>query len=49
MHPSELSREVTNRLMSRRGRVHIYDRIDPKRTALVVIDMQNAFCKPGKS
>ncbi len=47
MHPSDLSREVTNRLMSRRGRVHIYDRIDPIRTALVVIDMQNAFCKPG--
>lgn len=47
MHPSGLSPEVTQRLMDRRGRVHIYDRFDPARTALVVIDMQNAFCKPG--
>lgn len=47
MHPNTLSTEVTERLLARRGRVHIYDRIDPKRTALVVIDMQNAFCKPG--
>ena len=47
MHPSGLSAEVTNRLLVRRGRVHIYDRLDPARTALVVIDMQNAFCKPG--
>lgn len=47
MHPSELSTEVTQRLMDRRGRIHIYDRLDPARTALVVIDMQNAFCEPG--
>ena len=47
MHPSRLSAEVTQRLMQRRGRVHIYDHLDPARTALVVIDMQNAFCKPG--
>lgn len=47
MHPNTLSTEVTERLMARRGRVHIYERLDPKRTALVVIDMQNAFCKPG--
>ncbi len=47
MHPTALSAEVTDRLMARRGRVHIYDRIAPVRTALVVIDMQNAFCKPG--
>lgn len=47
MHPSALNPEVTERLLARRGRVHIYDRLDPRRTALVVIDMQNAFCKPG--
>ena len=33
--------------MARRGRLHLYDRLDPKRTALVVIDMQNAFVAPG--
>ena len=47
MHPCSLSNEVTDRLLARRGRVHIYDRLDPARTALVIIDMQNAFCKPG--
>src|SRR4029077_857811 len=25
----------------------LYDRLDPKRTALLVIDMQNAFVAPG--
>jgi ureidoacrylate peracid hydrolase len=33
--------------MDRRGRVHLYDNLDAKRCAFVVIDMQNAFCKPG--
>ena len=33
--------------MARRGRLHLYDRLDPKRTALLVIDMQNAFVAPG--
>src|SRR5690606_18096526 len=26
---------------------HWYERLDPKRTALVVIDMQDMFCEPG--
>lgn len=47
MHPCTLSSEITDRLMARRGRVHIYDSFNPARSALVVIDMQNAFCKPG--
>ncbi|MES2192413.1 MAG: isochorismatase family cysteine hydrolase [Pseudomonadota bacterium] len=33
--------------MARRGRLHWFDSLDPKRTALVVIDMQGTFCEPG--
>ncbi|MBM3944649.1 MAG: cysteine hydrolase [SAR202 cluster bacterium] len=33
--------------MKRRGRVHLFDSLDPKRTAFLVIDMQNTFVQPG--
>jgi len=42
--PPETAAHVTRR---RGGRLHAYDRIDPARTALVVIDMQNVWCKEG--
>lgn len=38
---------IINRVMARRGRLHIFDSIDARRTALVVIDMQKTFCEPG--
>lgn len=47
MHPLGLDPMITQRLQARRGRVHLYDKLVPARTALVTIDMQNAFCKPG--
>jgi len=34
-------------IMRRRGKLHIYDELDPKRTALVVVDMQRAFVAEG--
>ena len=39
--------EIIERVLARRGRLHLYERLDAKRTALVVIDMQNAFVAPG--
>ncbi|MBD9375443.1 cysteine hydrolase [Rhizobium sp. ARZ01] len=33
--------------MARRGKLHLFDSIDAKRTALVIIDMQKTFCEPG--
>lgn len=33
--------------MARRGRTRWFDALDPRRTALVVIDMQETFCAPG--
>jgi ureidoacrylate peracid hydrolase len=47
MHKVEIRREIVERVTARRGRLHLYDSLDPKRTALVVIDMQNAFVAPG--
>lgn len=48
MHKSELSPDIVARVTRRRGgKLHAYDRIDPARTALVVIDMQNVWVKEG--
>ncbi len=47
MHNVQISDEIVERVTQRRGHVHLYDQLDPDRTALVVIDMQNAFCKPN--
>ena len=47
MHPVTVRPEIVARVLARRGRVDWFDRFDPARTALVVIDMQTAFCAPG--
>lgn len=47
MHSAELPQYVVSHILERRGCLHPFDSIEPCRTALVVIDMQNAFCKPG--
>ncbi len=47
MHKVQISDDIIDRVVERRGRFHLYDQLDPSRTAFVVIDMQNAFCKPS--
>ena len=47
MHPSTLPSYVTDRMMQRRGKVTVFDNLEPARTAVVVVDMQNVFCEPG--
>lgn len=48
MHKVELSPATVERVRRRRGgRLHAYDSLDPARTALVVIDMQNVWAKEG--
>jgi ureidoacrylate peracid hydrolase len=47
MHNVTIRQEIIDRLLSRRGRVHLFDKLDPTRTALVAIDMQTTFCAPG--
>lgn len=47
MHRVTVRQEIVDRVLARRGRYHLFDRLDPRRTALVVIDMQSTFCAPG--
>jgi ureidoacrylate peracid hydrolase len=47
VHPNELPAEIVERLRSRRGKLHLFERIEARRTALAVIDMQHAFVEPG--
>ena len=35
--------EIVRRVVARRGTEHCFAELDPKRTALVVIDLQHAF------
>jgi len=44
---SLIRREIVERVLARRGRLHLFDSLDPKKSALVIIDMQNAFVAPG--
>jgi ureidoacrylate peracid hydrolase len=47
MHRVSIPKSVVDRVIARRGREHVYDNLDPKKTALIVVDMQNAFMLPG--
>jgi ureidoacrylate peracid hydrolase len=47
MHPVSIRPEIVERVLARRGRLRLFDSLDPARSALVVIDMQNAFVAPG--
>jgi ureidoacrylate peracid hydrolase len=47
MHKSGIAQDVIDLVVQRRGRQHVYDRLAPRSTALVVIDMQNTFMKEG--
>ena len=46
MHKLSISQSVTDRVVARRGREHIFDDLNPAKTALVVVDMQNGFMVP---
>jgi ureidoacrylate peracid hydrolase len=47
MHGFAIPKSITDRVVERRGRPHVYDDLDPAKSALVVVDMQNAFMLPG--
>jgi ureidoacrylate peracid hydrolase len=47
MHTLAIPKSVVDRVIERRGREHVYDTLDPAKSALVVVDMQNAFMLPG--
>jgi ureidoacrylate peracid hydrolase len=47
MHKFAMPQAIIDRVVQKRGRAHAFDRFDAPRTALVVIDLQNAFMQPG--
>jgi ureidoacrylate peracid hydrolase len=47
VHALAIPKSVIARVVERRGREHVYDDLDPSRSALLVVDMQNAFMLPG--
>lgn len=47
MHKLSIPAELTERVIKRAGRAHPFDMMEPAKTALIVIDMQNYFMKPG--
>src|SRR5260370_8826326 len=47
MHTLSIPQSVVDRVVERRGREHVYEDLDPAKTALVVADRQNAFMLPG--
>jgi ureidoacrylate peracid hydrolase len=47
MSQSPIRPEVVERVMQRRGKLNAFERLDAKRTALIVVDMQNYFLEPG--
>src|SRR6266700_10346 len=46
MHNVVIPKSIVERVIARRGREHVHDDLDPRKTALVVVDMQNAFMLP---
>ena len=47
MHQVKIPQSVRDRVIARRGKEHVYEDLDPARTALIVVDMQNGFMLPG--
>lgn len=43
MHDATLPPELLTQLEARRGRLRVFDSLAPRRSALLVVDMQNAF------
>ncbi len=47
MHRIAIPQFMIDRVKQLRGKEHCFEEFDPVRTALLVVDMQNAFMKPG--
>jgi ureidoacrylate peracid hydrolase len=47
MHKLSIPQSIIDRVVARRGREHAFENLDPAKTALIVVDMQNAFMLPG--
>ncbi len=47
IHRIDIPEDIIQRAIARRGARHVFDAIDPRRTALLVIDLQKAYVVPG--
>ena len=47
VHAVNVRQEILQRVIERRGRVHLFDHFAANETALIVIDMQPTFVAPG--
>jgi ureidoacrylate peracid hydrolase len=47
MHTVNIPQSVIDRVITRRGSAHPFADLDPSRTALIVVDLQNGFMMPG--
>jgi ureidoacrylate peracid hydrolase len=47
MHNNSIYPSVLERVAQRRGGLRVFDRLNPKQTAHVVVDLQNGFMAPG--
>jgi ureidoacrylate peracid hydrolase len=47
MHKSAINPDVVLRVTERRGGVRVFDSIECKRTAHIIVDLQNGFMAPG--
>ncbi len=47
MHKVGVRQHIVDRVMARRAKYHWFTELDSRKTALVVIDMQNTFCEPN--
>jgi ureidoacrylate peracid hydrolase len=48
MHDIQPFLDARGRTEAVRGRMFAYPNIEPEKTALVIVDMQNVFCAPGQ-
>jgi ureidoacrylate peracid hydrolase len=43
MHEIKIAQWAVDRAMERRGKRHVHEDLDPRKTALIVVDLQNGF------
>jgi ureidoacrylate peracid hydrolase len=43
MHKFEMPQWAIERVLERRSPMHLHDDLDPRRTALIIVDLQNGF------
>lgn len=48
MHKIAIPQAAIDRVLKRRDQLHVFNDVDPKRTAHVVVDLQNGFMAPGQ-